>query len=302
MRFKIHDIRFYVLPMRTRFPFKYGIASMNALSHLVAVLEMEVDGHKARGVASEGLPPKWFTKNPETPFELDLAEMLAVVQNASRLARLASASMPDYFRWWQELYQEQSRWAAMRSQPALLANLGVSLMERAVLDGLCKAGEMNLHSLLGSERLGIRLGEVRPELQGMNVADVLERSPLPQVAVRHTVGLGDPLRAADIPACERLEDGLPHALDESIDAYGLTFFKIKLSGNAEADLPRLREITSILVSRCPDGFQATLDGNEQFVELGAFREFYQELQGDSALAPLLKNLLFIEQPLHRDHA
>ncbi len=59
--------------------------------------------------------------------------------------------------------------------------------------------------------------------------------------MRHTVGLGDPLRAVDIHAAERLHDGLPHALDESIRAYGLTYFKIKVCGQPQMDLPRLRE-------------------------------------------------------------
>jgi hypothetical protein len=64
MTFTITRFQFHVLPMRTRFPFKYGIASMTALPHVFVNVDMVVDGREVRGLSSEGLPPKWFTKDP----------------------------------------------------------------------------------------------------------------------------------------------------------------------------------------------------------------------------------------------
>jgi hypothetical protein len=299
MTFTLQDTHFHVLPMQTRFPFKYGIASMTSLPHLFVSVDLLVDGRPIRGIASEGLPPKWFTKNLDTLFEQDLAEMLAVIQNASRIAENAAQRPTHYFEWWRALYDEQARWAALRSQPPLLANLGVSLMERAVLDGLCKANQTTLHTLMMSGDLEINLGQIHPELAGVSVDRVLAPQPLSRVAVRHTVGLADPLRAAD---AEPLNDGLPYALDESIRAYGLRYFKIKVCGQAAVDLPRLREITAVITEGCPQGFYATLDGNEQFDDLASFRDFYETLRADQALAPLFQSLLMIEQPLHRHHA
>lgn len=303
MQFRfLSPVRFHVLPMSTRFPFKYGIASMSRLPHLFAIADLEVDGKPAQGLASEGLPPKWFTKDPNTPFEQDLAEMLSVIQNAARLSRASAGSSTTYFPWWQSLYDEQHRWAALKQLPPLLTNLGVSLMERLVLDGLCKAAGQPLHSLLHTNALGIDLGAVRGELAGWDTSRVVDATPLQSVLARHTVGLGDPLRAADLTPRERLNDGLPFALDESIRAYGLRRFKIKVCGKAETDLPRLREITSVITTECRDGFKATLDGNEQFQDLASFRAFYDELSGDAAVKPLFDNLILIEQPLHRSKA
>jgi hypothetical protein len=299
MTFTLQDTHFHVLPMQTRFPFKYGIASMTSLPHLFVSVDLLVDGRPIRGIASEGLPPKWFTKNLDTLFEQDLAEMLAVIQNASRIAENAAQRPTSYFAWWRALYDEQARWAVLRSQAPLLANLGVSLMERAVLDGLCKAKQTTLHTLMMSGELEINLGQIHPELAGVSVDRVLAPQPLSRVAVRHTVGLADPLRAAD---ADPLNDGLPYALDESIRAYGLRYFKIKVCGQAAIDLPRLREITAVITQGCPQGFYATLDGNEQFDNLASFRDFYETLRADQALAPLFQSLLMIEQPLHRDHA
>lgn len=299
MTFTLLDTQFHVLPMQTRLPFQYGIASMTALPHLFVSVDMAVDGAAVRGLASEGLPPKWFTKNPDTLFELDLAEMLAVIQNASRIAENAAQSPVTFFAWWQALYEEQARWATLRAQPSLLANLGVSLLERAVLDGLCKSKNRPLHSFMRADVLQINLGQIHPELRGMSLAEALPAQPLAQVAVRHTVGLADPLGSSEAGT---LADGLPYTLEESIRAYGLRYFKIKLSGRLDVDQSRLREITTVLLENCQSGFKITLDGNEQFTDLMSFREFYATLSADASLAPLMGNLLMVEQPLHRAYA
>ena len=300
--FRLLDLRFHVLPMRTRFPFRYGIASMTAVPHLFVSVRLENEGREVAGVAAEGLPPKWFTKTPDTPFENDLAEMLAVIQNAARIASNAAAHPTAFFPWWRDLHDEQKRWASLRGLPPLLANLGVSLMERAVLDALCRAHAQPLHALLVANAFDLQLGTLRPEVAGLRLDQLLPPAPLASVAARHTVGLSDPLRAVDIPAEERLDDGLPQALEDCIRVYGLTHFKIKVCGQPDLDLPRLRELTAVLETTCPAGFQATLDGNEQFSDFDAFRDFYDRLAADPKLEPLFRSLLFIEQPLHRDHA
>ena len=69
MSFRIDSISFRTRWMRTRFPFRYGIASMTELPHLFVVLHASLDGVACAGLASEGLPPKWFTKDPHTRFE-----------------------------------------------------------------------------------------------------------------------------------------------------------------------------------------------------------------------------------------
>ena len=301
MKFRIEHITLNVLPMRTRFPFRYGIASMNALPHLMVSADLIINDHPIRGIAADGLPPKWFTKDPDTLFEQDLAEMLAVIQNASRIARHAATQDTTYFPWWQSLYQEQAQWASVKECPPLLANLGVSLMERAILHGLCTAAGCGIHALIthGDNPLRIDLGTLHGELRGIAVADILAPSPTERTFVRHTVGLGDPLGSDE---AEPLNDGLPYSLDESIQSYGLRYFKIKVSGDAQADVSRLRKITEVITRNCGSDFHATLDGNENFQDMDSFRHFYAELSSDKSLAPLFGRLLMIEQPLHRSVA
>jgi hypothetical protein len=45
-----------------------------------------------------------------------------------------------------------------------------------------------------------------------------------------------------------------------------------------------------------------MDGNEQFLDLAAFQDYYRELSTDPTLAPLFDSLILVEQPLHRSVA
>ncbi|MEZ0386443.1 MAG: hypothetical protein ACAI34_05220 [Verrucomicrobium sp.] len=297
------DLR--VLPMRTRFPFRYGIASLTALPHLFVQVDLEIDGVPVRGVTSEGLPPKWFTKNPDTPNELDLAAMLAVIQNAVRLATVLGRDPRTWYDLARELTAEQRLWAARHEHPPLLWHLGVSLVERALLDAICKHLHTPLHAALRGPALGIRWSELHESLKDDEAPAFLAFPPANTVALRHTVGLADALVATEIPEGERVADGLPQALDECIQAYGLRYFKIKLSGQTEPDRSRLAAITRLLVMHCSEqeqDFQVTLDGNENFKDISTFKAWYEELRRDPDLQPLMEAVLWVEQPLHRDQA
>ena len=155
----------------------------------------------------------------------------------------------------------------------LLANLGVSLVERAALDGLCRSPGQALHELVAANRLGLQLGAIYAELGAAQPRDLLPAAPLPSCYVRHTIGLGDALSPADIPAGERVEDGLPQDLESSIRAYRLRYFKVKLFADPERDFPRLRDLNRLLVRETGGEFFVTLDGNENFKDFETFHEF-----------------------------
>ncbi len=212
-RFTVERFEFWVLPMRTRFPFRYGVASLTWLPHVVVRAHVVWRGQRSEGVASEGLPPKWFTKRPEESFEEELAQMLAVIQNAARLAKNAGEREHSLASWWREVSDEQAMWSVRREVPGLLAGLGVSLIERAVFDALCRASGRPLHDLLKSPDWLEDWGFVRPELSGVPATAFLPSEPSRELTVRHTVGLGDWLTEAEIPVEERLDDGLPQSLE-----------------------------------------------------------------------------------------
>ncbi len=299
MSLNIDSVSFRTRWMRTRFPFKYGIASMTELPHVFVVLRGSVDGTACAGLASEGLPPKWFTKDPGTRFEEDLPAMVQVIRHAAGL--VAGSTHESVFALWQRLHAEQAEWAGRQEILPLLAHLGTSLVERAAIDAFCRGSSTTFARAVHDNLLGVELGAIHPELAGSRPADWLP-APLPSVVARHTVGLGDPLLHDQIPGEERVADGLPHALADAVAAYGLTHFKIKVSGRLETDMPRLRAVAEVLEAASP-GFRFTLDGNEQYGDVATFREHWEAYRDDAALRSLFGDrLLFVEQPLHRDVA
>ena len=274
---------------------------MTSLPHVFLCVEVDFSGKIVKGISSEGLPPKWFTKNPDTTFEEDLPEMITVLSTALDFSKKIRAD--TIFEFWVELYEVQERWAKEENIPPLLAHLGSSLVERALIDAFCRASKKSFHEVLCKNDLGVRLGYFYDELKGSQPADWLPNKPLNQIIARHTVGLGDPLLGSEITKKDRCQDGLPQALDEVIDEYNITHFKIKICGEIETDLPRLESIATLLKSKIED-FKFTLDGNEQFSSISEFQVHWEKLKENALLNSFLNedNLLFVEQPLHRDFA
>lgn len=301
-RFTLSGFEFFTRELRLRFPFRYGIACMTEVPHQFLRVQVVRNGDSTAGLAAEGLPPIWFTKNPATTFDADLADMQRVIHNATELATSIAQRLVSFFDFWRELSRQQDAWAKAEGFPSLLSNLGVSLCERAVLDGLARSLQQPLHRLVRDNALGLRLGEVYPELKGSEPRDLLPSAPLSRLQVRHTLGLTDPLTPGDIPAEERVQDGLPQDLEASIRAYGLRYFKIKLCGDVARDRERLRDVTSLLARETGGEWFATLDGNENFQSFAAFRDFWDGLAGDATLRDFQRHLLVVEQPVHRDRA
>jgi hypothetical protein len=95
-----------------------------------------------------------------------------------------------------------------------------------------------------------------------------------QVTLRHTVGLADRLTPADEGADP--QDGLPATLAGRHHHYGLHHFKLKLSGQPDADVDRLSRIAAVLHAHAND-WRVTLDGNETFSDAQALGEFWRAL-------------------------
>ena len=286
--------------IRTRMPFKYGIASMTQVPHAALRLEVECDGQRAVGRAAESLAPKWFTKTAASPYRDDIQDMLQVIRKAMDQV-LAAGPQPDVFRLWATVYEACNDQPRTARFPALLLNLGTSLVERALLDAACRARGQTLAQALRGDAFGFQGDFFHPVLAQAPPRSFLPAQPLTALIARHTVGLADPLWEREIPPAERIADGLPQSLEAVIRTYGADHFKIKISGDVAADLARLRDVAALLTQLAP-GCRFTLDGNEQYETFEAFLDFWDALARDAALAAFLPGLLFIEQPLHRDVA
>ncbi len=301
-RLTIAPFEFFVRHATTRFPFRYGIASMTDVPHVFLRTRVTVGAESVVGIAAEGLPPKWFTKDPSTTFDEDLPAMLRVIRHAATTAEEAGRAPVSFFDLWKGIFTAQERWAQAEGIAPLLANLGVSLIERAILDGICRLTSTPLHALLRTDRLGLRLEEVRPGTSAAELREALPAAPLTRCHVRHTVGLGDPLTPDDITPEEKADDGLPQDLESCIREYGLQYFKVKLAGRADVDLPRLTRIAGVLERETRGDYALTVDGNENFPDLDTFRAFWERAGDTPALKGMWRRVLVVEQPVHRGHA
>lgn len=297
---KVVDTQVHIINTRTRMPFRYGIAELSALPHTFLRVELEIDGKRCAGVTAEGLAPKWFKKEKDQPFADELAEMFHVIEAACTFAQNADPAA-TLFDLWQTVYVEQMQWGTREGYPPLLWGFGVSMLERAAIDAFCRGTDATFARALRDNTLGIQLGEIHAALDGATPGDLLP-PPVTSLKARQTVGLGDPLTDADIPADGKLDDGLPQSLAATIDAYGLTHFKVKLQADVEKDIARLKHLAGVLEAHCKNGYAFTLDFNEFHRDAGEFAEQWKQIAAEPSIAGLLSHLLFIEQPLHRDVA
>lgn len=291
---------FHVRFLRTRLPFRYGAVTLThfPLLHLAVDVETE-EGRRGRGYAADNLPPKWFDKDPRKSFRDNVEDELAAIRGAEAAYRDAARTPRPFFEIWQEAYAASRAAALARGLNGLTASFGSSFFERALADAAGRLAGLDVPGMLRANTLGLRPEAVHG---GLAVADLQAwaAAPPPEgLAVRHTVGLLDPITAADVPADGWLDDGLPQTLEECIARHGLDHFKLKVGGALDADLERLTAIAATLDRMVPGPYVATLDGNEQYKSMDDFAGLVEALLATPALARLMSSIAFIEQPLDR---
>lgn len=282
-----------MVPVQTRIPFRYGITELTSAPHAVVSLRLTSSRGSSVGMAAENLPPKWFTKDPGSSWEDDLADMVRVVLGAAGDAEGLAAATP--FEWWMRLQVLRSAWGRENHLPPLLVGLGTSLMERAMIDAWCRLSGTAFGDAVRSDVLGVELGEIHPELSGTTPSEHLPTTGLRSLAIRHTIGLSDP-----VPLAPRvLGDGLPETAEDAVHQYGLDHLKIKSQGDVGPDVARFVEIIR-MVETAGRPFAVTVDGNESFHSRGDFLAWWDQLMGTRSIAKFLTEaLIAIEQPFHR---
>ncbi len=294
---KLIDAELFRQQLKARMPFRYGIATMTEVPHVFVRLTFDFDGTKGIGTAADHLPPKWFTKDPDRDLDEEIEEMLLVLRTAVRHAHAISADTP--FAFWRELYAAQAQWGEANQIPPLLAQFGVTLVERAMIDAHCRAHQTTLEKALHENRFGIELGAIHPSLTDSQPADWLPAAAPREVFARHTVGLSDPLTDDEIVDEDRAADVLPQSLTACIRFYGMRHFKLKINGETARDQKRLARMAAIFAAECGGDYAFSLDGNECFHEVATFKNYVAALQAEVGDADFWSKLLFIEQPWHR---
>ncbi|MGH7333346.1 MAG: enolase C-terminal domain-like protein [Candidatus Rokuibacteriota bacterium] len=286
--------------LRTRLPFRYGVVTLTHFPLLHLAVEVEAaDGRRGRGFAADNLPPKWFDKDPAKSFRDNVTDQLASIGAAQGAYLDAGRAPRPVFDVWSEAYAECARRGPELGLNGLTAAFGSSLFERALADAAGRLTGRDVLGMLREDVLGIRPQAVHRTLSHADLLAWARRPPPAAIAVRHTVGLLDPIVAGDVPADGWLRDGLPQTLEECVQTHGLRHFKLKVGGHLEADVERLSRIAATLDRLIAGNYLVTLDGNEQYKTTAEFAALVEAIETAPALARLWRSTAFIEQPLDR---
>ncbi|HTL26127.1 MAG TPA: enolase C-terminal domain-like protein [Burkholderiales bacterium] len=280
VKLKIVAIEFLERDVRLRMPFRFGVVTLTESPQAFVRARIRTeDGREAEGAAAELLAPKWFDKNPALSNE-DNYEQLRASLRSARERYLAHGF--------------ESAWRHSSPGKGLVENYGPALIDRAVLDALLRALGISFYQAIQQNIVGAE------PFEGIELpAFFAGLKPLWRIAARHTVGLVDPITAADLR--QRVDDGLPETLEEVVARYGHHWFKLKVGGNADADVERLARIASVL-DRIVEPYHVSLDGNEQYEDMAGVAELWRRMKADRRLARLVSSIVFIEQPVKRSAA
>ena len=82
---RLIEVEAFIHDISTRMPFRYGIACMTAAPALHIRLTIEdSNGKTAQGVAADGLPPRWFDKDPGKSLRQNVEDQAAPTANSSK--------------------------------------------------------------------------------------------------------------------------------------------------------------------------------------------------------------------------
>jgi hypothetical protein len=283
-RFTIHDIALYERETPFRKPFRFGAVTVEGACQAFVRVEIQLeDGRRAHGATAELMVPKWFDKNPA----LSASETVDELRRSLSIARalyLGGRGFLTAFDLHAACMAELMARCGAEGIPELAAAFGPAEIDKAVLDALLKAQGKDVFTGLAANIAGLD-ARLTPDIDDDAIAAFLaSRRPLENVALRHTVGMLDPV------------EGLGE-----IAAQGCRYFKIKLGGDPDADITRLEAI-GVELTRLGADYRATVDANEQYADLASLAALCDAIDTSPSLNGVKDRLLYIEQPLPRERA
>jgi hypothetical protein len=261
-------------PVRLVRPFRFGAVTLQACPQLFVRVQLEVRGRVMPGFAAEMMVPKWFDKRPAFSQQENVAQLAASVEVAA--AAYSNDRPATAFGLFDRHYAALMQAGTQTGMTALTAAYGQAVLDRAVVDALCRGLGLSFFQAAANNAFGLADSTNAPDMRGFDWNAWLPTlAPLRRIAVRHTVGMLDSL----------------DELAADIDAQGLRYFKIKLGGDPVVDAERLSALLPLLDQKAP-GHRFSLDGNEQ----------YPSLEPLLGVLPDHPALLYVEQPIPRDAA
>ena len=244
-RLVVEAIDLFERDVRLRMPFRFGVVTLTEAPQAFARVRIRLErrprgrGHGGRAAGAEVVR--------QEPGAEQRGQLRPVARRAGHRARPVprGATTPPSATSRATTARRSTR-AAQGLNP-LVANYGPALIDRALLDALCRALQ---HVVLrrdarttwpaSAQRAVRRPGGLR-----------LRRASSPACSRRRASrpatpsGLVDPITRRR-PEPQRVGDGLPETLEEVVARYGHRWFKLKVGGDVAADVERLLRIAAVL--------------------------------------------------------
>ncbi|HIA61919.1 MAG TPA: hypothetical protein EYM79_10170 [Planctomycetes bacterium] len=286
----------YSLRLRSSFtqtPFRYGNVELTACPQAIVRVTVEFKGNVSQGFAADCLPPLWFDKCGDNSYARQIDDMCeTIIKTAELIGSDLSFDNPLDLS-----LALANAGSSTPSENELLASFGKSMLERSIIDAVCRSVGASFGDLIGA---GVLCDdrEIAFTLDSGAVASAHvwnrdKRST--SIDVRHTVGMVDEIWRVN-------ESTKGTSLQSQIRTSKLRYFKIKIANRGSEDVDRVVQIAKCIESELGDDYGVTLDGNEQFDCFTEFLELYTQIQEAPSLQNFCDNVIAIEQPLSRKHA
>ncbi len=297
-------------PVPFRAPLKFGGRTVNETHLINAMVTVETrDGRRATGFGSMPVGNVWAWPSQQ----VDAPDAERAMMAYSECIADLFAAFPDYGHAMEIQYavgaefQHQADRVARRlelgeSPPALAQLVAISPIDAALHDAYGRAHGRNSFDVLSSEFCNEDLSYYLDEqFKGEFADQYTRREPAPRLPLYHLVGALDPLTPAEAEGL--VEDGLPHALGDWIEADGLTHLKIKLNGeDLDWDVARVIAVEDVAgpvqQQRGCSQWYYSCDFNEKCDTAEYVLEFLNRVGDQRPQA--LERIQYIEQPTSRD--
>ena len=140
VKLKIASLEFLERDVRLRMPFRFGVITLTESPQVFVRCRIRTEqGIEAEGAAAELLAPKWFDKNPRYPTRTTTSSCaircVARARRTSATRRAAPGRIP-------------------RRREGLVENYGPALIDRAMLDALCRALGISFYTAIQKNVIG----------------------------------------------------------------------------------------------------------------------------------------------------
>jgi len=211
----------------------------------------------------------------------------ACAQAAEQAAQLAiQAYGVSMFALWRTLRDGMAAWAKKNNRCPKASRFGLALIERAIIDGLCRAWRISVREAVVQNRFGLDLGELCKPLQGSQPRDLLSpRLGKAGTALRLLV------TDADCAA--------PDPLLAAIEQHAIARLSLSLTGEVDQDVGNLCTIAN-LIAASGRRLGVSLEGGGAFAQPGDLRRLFERLRENPLTHRLAPAIEFIEQPFPVD--